>query len=71
MGCTASIYAVGRRKKKPIIAEVAVYFPSMRIPSQSNLQRALKGLVPQDLVDRLVCLRNQITLVAEDTGLPS
>ncbi|EEF49378.1 BRO1 domain-containing protein BROX homolog [Ricinus communis] len=67
MGCTASIYAVGRRKKKACIPEVVVYYPSMRVPAQSDLQRALKGLIPQDLVDRLACLRNQITLVAEDT----
>ncbi|KAF2301830.1 hypothetical protein GH714_029705 [Hevea brasiliensis] len=68
MGCTASIHAVGRRKKKPSIPEVVVYVPSMRIPTQSDLQRSLKGLIPRDLVDRLACLRNQISLVAEDTG---
>ncbi|KAF2301836.1 hypothetical protein GH714_029745 [Hevea brasiliensis] len=67
MGCTA-IHAVGRRKKKPSIPEVVVYVPSMRIPTQSDLQRSLKGLIPRDLVDRLACLRNQISLVAEDTG---
>ena len=69
MGCGASIYAVGNRKKKTNIPEVVVYVPSMRIPAQSDLQRPLRGLIPHDLVDRLGCLRNQIVLVAEDTGL--
>ncbi|KDP41827.1 hypothetical protein JCGZ_26845 [Jatropha curcas] len=68
MGCTASLYAVGLRKKKPSIPEVVVYVPPIRIPVQSDLQRSLKGLIPQDLMDRLASLRNQITLVAEDTG---
>ncbi|KAF2322945.1 hypothetical protein GH714_032333 [Hevea brasiliensis] len=68
MGCTASVYAVGRRRKKPTITEVVVYVPPMRIPAQSDLQRSLKGLIPRDLVDRLACLRKQISLVAEDTG---
>ncbi|KAJ6777023.1 hypothetical protein OIU74_001074 [Salix koriyanagi] len=68
MGCGASIYAVGKRKKKTNIPEVVVYVPSMRIPAQSDLQRPLRGLIPHDLVDRLGCLRNQIVLVAEDTG---
>lgn len=69
MGCTASMYAVGRRRKKPSIPEMVVYVPPLRIPSQSDLQRSLKGLIPRDLVDRLACLRNQISLVAGDTGL--
>ena len=68
MGCSASMYAVGKRKKT-CIPEVVVYVPSMRIPAQSDLQRPLRGLILQDLVDRLACLRNQIVLVAEDTGL--
>ncbi|CAK7328376.1 unnamed protein product [Dovyalis caffra] len=68
MGCSASMYAVGKRKKKTSIPEVVVYVPSMRIPAQSDLQRPLRGLIPQDLVDRLACLRNQIVLVAEETG---
>ncbi|KAJ6949183.1 hypothetical protein NC651_003247 [Populus alba x Populus x berolinensis] len=67
MGCSASMYAVGKRKKTSI-PEVVVYVPSMRIPAQSDLQRPLRGLIFQDLVDRLACLRNQIVLVAEDTG---
>ncbi|XP_050231197.1 uncharacterized protein LOC126680184 [Mercurialis annua] len=68
MGCSGSVYAIGRRKKMTSISEIVVYFPTMRIPAQSDLHRALKGLIPQDLLDRLVCLRNQIRLVAEDTG---
>ena len=68
MGCGASMYPAGERKNKSV-PEVVVYVPSMRIPAQSDLQRPLRGLIPQDLVDRLACLRNQIVLVAEDTGL--
>ncbi|KAJ6691246.1 ENDOSOMAL TARGETING BRO1-LIKE DOMAIN-CONTAINING PROTEIN [Salix koriyanagi] len=67
MGCGASMYPAGERKNKSV-PEVVVYVPSMRIPAQSDLQRPLRGLIPQDLVDRLACLRNQIVLVAEDTG---
>lgn len=68
MGCTSSIYAVARKKKKLSVPEVVVFVPSMRIPVQSDLQRPLRGLIPKDLADRLSCLRNQIVLVAEDTG---
>ncbi|XP_030527703.1 uncharacterized protein LOC115739004 [Rhodamnia argentea] len=67
MGCTASVCMVGTRRKKLSIPEIAVFVPSMRVPVQSNLQRALKGLVPRYLVDRLSALRNQILLLAEDT----
>lgn len=68
MGCSASVCMVGRRRTKLSIPEIAVFVPSMRVPVQSNLQRALKGLVPRDLVDRLSALRSQILLLAEDTG---
>lgn len=68
MGCTSSVYALGR-KKKVTIPEVVVYVPSVRIPVQSDLPRALKGVIPKELLDRLTCLRNQIFLVAEDTGM--
>lgn len=68
MGCTSSVYAVGR-KKKLSIPEMVVFVPSMRIPMQSDLHRPLRGLIPKDLADRLSSLRNQIVLVAEDTGL--
>ncbi|KAJ1392900.1 BRO1 domain [Sesbania bispinosa] len=64
MGCTYSVY----RKKKSNFPEVVVLAPSTRIPVQCDLQRALKGLVPRDLADKLSSLRNQIVLVAEDTG---
>ncbi|XP_021297853.1 uncharacterized protein LOC110426861 [Herrania umbratica] len=67
MGCTYSVYGLGR-KKKLSIPEVVVYVPSMRIPAQCDLQRVLKGLIPRDLIDRLSCLRNRIALIAEDTG---
>jgi hypothetical protein len=64
------MYAVGRKKKKKLsVPEVVVFIPSMRIPVQCNLQRPLRGLIPKDLADRLSCIRNQIVLVAEDTGL--
>lgn len=66
MGCTHSVY---RKKKSSIIPEVVVLTPSTRIPVQSDLQRALKGLIPKDLADKLSSLRNQIVLVAEDTGM--
>ncbi|XP_062151695.1 uncharacterized protein LOC133860069 isoform X3 [Alnus glutinosa] len=70
MGCTSSMYAVGRKKKKKLsVPEVVVFIPSMRIPVQCNLQRPLRGLIPKDLADRLSCIRNQIVLVAEDTAL--
>ncbi|XP_021823137.1 uncharacterized protein LOC110764458 [Prunus avium] len=67
MGCASSVYAVGGRKKLTI-PEVVVLVPSTRIPAQSDLQRRLRGLIPIDLAQRLSSLRNQIVLVAEDTG---
>ncbi|KAI4348362.1 hypothetical protein L6164_009094 [Bauhinia variegata] len=67
MGCAYSMYALGRNKKTSI-AEVVVFVPSIRIPVHSDLQRALRGIVPKDLADKLSSLRNQIVLVAEDTG---
>lgn len=69
MGCAASVYAVGRRKTKLNIQESVVFVPSLWIPVHSDLQRPLRGLIPQDLINRLSCLRNQIVLVAEDTGV--
>ncbi|XP_065866493.1 uncharacterized protein [Euphorbia lathyris] len=63
MGCTAS----RRRKKKPCIPEIAIYFPSLRIPAHSDLQTSLKPLIPKHLLDRLTSLRNQITLISQDT----
>ncbi|XP_022635526.1 BRO1 domain-containing protein BROX homolog isoform X1 [Vigna radiata var. radiata] len=64
MGCTYSVY----RKKKTNFPEVVVFVPSTRIPVHSDLQRVLKGVIPRDLADKLTSLRNQIVLVAEDTG---
>ncbi|XP_061352404.1 uncharacterized protein LOC133297308 [Gastrolobium bilobum] len=64
MGCTYSVY----RKKKSSIPEVVVFVPSTRIPVQCDLQRALKGVIPRELADKLSSLRNQIVLIAEDTG---
>lgn len=69
MGCTHSVcYALGRKKKKTTIPEVVVFVPSMRFPVHSDLHRALKGIIPPDLSHKLSSLRNQIVLVAEDTG---
>ena len=68
MGCTASKYAIGRKKRKLNIPEISIFVPSMRAPVQSDLRRWLRGLIPKDLADRIVSLRNQIVLVAEDTG---
>ncbi|XP_022739561.1 uncharacterized protein LOC111291802 [Durio zibethinus] len=68
MGCTYSVYGVGR-KKKLSIPEVVVFVPCIRIPAQSDLQRAFKGLIPPNFIDKLSCLRNRIALVAEETGV--
>ncbi|OWM70716.1 hypothetical protein CDL15_Pgr014389 [Punica granatum] len=62
MGCVVSI-----GKKKANIPEISVFVPSMQAPVKSDLHRPLKGLLPKDLLDKLSALRNQITLVAEDT----
>ncbi|KAK6155348.1 hypothetical protein DH2020_009596 [Rehmannia glutinosa] len=67
MGCTSSVYAVGKKKKK-IIPEVSVFVPFLRVPVQSDMQRTLRGLIPKDLADRITSLRNQIVLIAENTG---
>lgn len=68
MGCTSSVYAIGKKKKKNI-PEVSIFVPALRIPVQSDMQRTLRGFIPKDLADRMTSLRNQIVLVAEDTGL--
>uniref|UniRef100_A0A5B7AMU4 BRO1 domain-containing protein n=1 Tax=Davidia involucrata TaxID=16924 RepID=A0A5B7AMU4_DAVIN len=67
MGCTSSTYAVGKKKKKNI-TQVTVFVPSMRLPVQSDLRKTVRGLIPKDLANRISSLRNQIVLVAEDTG---
>lgn len=68
MGCANSVSAIGKKKKK-IIPEIYVFSPVIRIPMQSDLQRILRGLVPNDLADRIGSIRKQIVLVADDTGL--
>ncbi|CAK9183699.1 unnamed protein product [Ilex paraguariensis] len=68
MGCTYSVHAVGSREKKKNIPEVSIFVPSMRVPGQCDVQRTLRRLIPTDLADRISSLRNQIVLVAEDTG---
>ncbi|KAG7559416.1 unnamed protein product [Arabidopsis thaliana] len=69
MGCAQSTIAVvGRKNKKRIIQESVVFVLQFRVPVQSDLQRQLKGVSPKTTIDRLTCLRNQIELVAEDTG---
>ncbi|KAF7819367.1 BRO1 domain-containing protein BROX-like protein [Senna tora] len=67
MGCTYSVHALGKKKKKSI-PEVVVFVPSIRFPVQSDLHRSLKGIVPREIADKFSSLRNQIVLVAEDTG---
>ncbi|XP_049385298.1 uncharacterized protein LOC125849284 isoform X1 [Solanum stenotomum] len=70
MGCAASVYQVGKKKKKKgIIPEVSIFVPSMRVPAQCDLQRTLKGLIPKDLADKLTFIRNQILLIAQDTDV--
>lgn len=69
MGCTSSIYTIGRKKKKNI-PQVTIFVPPLRVPVQSDvLHKMLRGLIPKDLVDRITSLRNQIIFVAEDTGM--
>ncbi|CAL9230215.1 unnamed protein product [Arabidopsis halleri] len=69
MGCaTSTNVVVGRKNKKRIIQESVVFVLQFRVPVQSDLQRQLKGVAPKTTIDRLSCLRNQIELVAEDTG---
>lgn len=67
MGCSPSILAAGNRKNNLNIPEIAVFVPSMPVPLQTDVHRALRGLIPKDLADRIVSLRNRIVLVAEDT----
>ncbi|WZY80490.1 hypothetical protein YC2023_026874 [Brassica napus] len=67
MGCATSVYAsVGKKKRN--VQESVVFVLQLRVPVQSDLQRQLKGVAPKTTVERLACLRNQIQLVAEDTG---
>lgn len=68
MGCTNSVHVLGKKSKKKRIPEVVVFVSSIRFPIQSDLHRAIKGLVPTDLADKISSLRNQIVLLAEDTS---
>ncbi|KAJ0243469.1 Endosomal targeting BRO1-like domain-containing protein [Hirschfeldia incana] len=70
MGCGMSACAgVGRKnKRRSIIQESVVFVLQLRVPVQSDLQRRLNGVASKTTIDRLVCLRNKIQLVAEDTG---
>ncbi|KAL3630872.1 hypothetical protein CASFOL_023856 [Castilleja foliolosa] len=70
MGCTISVYAIGKTKtkKKKIIPEVSMFVPFLRVPMQSDNLKALRGLLPKDLADRINSLRNQIVFIAENTG---
>ncbi|XP_017246757.1 uncharacterized protein LOC108218353 [Daucus carota subsp. sativus] len=65
IGCTSSM---GWKKKKNI-PEVTIFVPELRVPVRSDdLQKILRGVLPTEVVDKISCLRNQIVLVAEDTG---
>jgi len=69
MGCTSSLLqGGGGRRRKMAISEVVVFAPALLIPVPSDLHKGLKGLVPKDLLDRLIALRNRIILLSEDTG---
>ncbi|XP_024975164.1 uncharacterized protein LOC112513203 [Cynara cardunculus var. scolymus] len=66
MGCAVSVYRVGATKKQHTsIPLVTILAPSIRIPSPSNINNPLKGLVPKDLALRLTSFRNQIALLAQ------
>ncbi|GER38888.1 endosomal targeting BRO1-like domain-containing protein [Striga asiatica] len=67
MGCTSSIYLVGKKKRK-IVPEVSMFVPFLRVPAQTDIHRTLGGLVPKDLANRINSLRNQISFVADHTG---
>lgn len=70
MGCSASMYSIRRKKPKRNIPQVSIFVPPLRIPVHSDdLHKMLRGLIPKDIVDRISYLRNQIVLVAEDTGM--
>ncbi|CAH8328216.1 unnamed protein product [Eruca vesicaria subsp. sativa] len=69
MGCATSACAgVERKNKRSIIQESVVFVLQLRVPVRSDLQRQLKGVASKTTIDRLACLRNEIQLVAEDTG---
>lgn len=65
MGCSTSLL---RRNKKMAAVPEVIFVPALQIPSASELQRALRGLVPASLIERLAAVRDRITLVAACTG---
>nr|XP_043608562.1 uncharacterized protein LOC122580356 [Erigeron canadensis] len=74
MGCAISVYRVGgnnNNNKKPMkIPLVTILVPSsIRVPTNTNISKSLKGLVPKDLVDRLTSFRSQIGLLAQQTDI--
>ncbi|KAM7267925.1 hypothetical protein ACFE04_010091 [Oxalis oulophora] len=70
MGCNSSVNVAEKqqKKKKVSVSEICVFVPSLWIPTKTDVRGELKGLIPTDLVDRLACLRNNIVLMAEDSG---
>uniref|UniRef100_A0A7N0VBM1 BRO1 domain-containing protein n=1 Tax=Kalanchoe fedtschenkoi TaxID=63787 RepID=A0A7N0VBM1_KALFE len=67
MGCAWSLNSDATAKACNI-PEVAVFVPSLRFPVQSDVHKAVKGLIPLDLADKLSRLRNHIVFMARDTG---
>ncbi|KAL2939639.1 polyprotein [Bienertia sinuspersici] len=67
MGCTSSLLQTGIKKKRMIISEIVVFVPTLQIPIQSELHKGLKGLIPKDIIDQLIALRNRVILLSEDT----
>uniref|UniRef100_A0A1D1XET3 BRO1 domain-containing protein BROX n=1 Tax=Anthurium amnicola TaxID=1678845 RepID=A0A1D1XET3_9ARAE len=68
MGCTSSISrrcVVGRRRKRSTVPMVAIFVPSLRVPTSVDLVRPLRGLVSRDIVDRMSALRSRVVLLAE------
>lgn len=67
MGCT--MYSIVRKKTKKNIPLVTILIPPLRVPVQYyDLQNVLSGLIPREDADRICVLRNQIVLLAEETG---
>ncbi|CAM8990519.1 unnamed protein product [Rhodiola kirilowii] len=67
MGCACSLHSNALVKTRNI-PEVAVFAPSLRFPVQSDVHKAVKGLIPRDLASKLSSLRNQIVFMAQETG---
>ncbi|KAH9625630.1 hypothetical protein KSS87_019990 [Heliosperma pusillum] len=71
MGCNSSMLQAGgkKKKKKMTISELVVFVPTIHIPVPSDLHKGLKGIIPMDVLDRLVALRNRVILLSEDTDV--